>query len=133
MLTSPRVMLQLDAAGALVSLLLLGVILPNVQEHLGVRTEVLYGLALWAGGCLLYDLLCLRLAPLTQPRWLGGTILANGLYCVISAVLIVAHIDALTALGMAFFLTDILVVMSIVAVEAWLMSRLLSKHSATKA
>ena len=99
------------------SVLLQGVVLPSLQPHLGVPLPVLYGLALWAAGCLLYDLLCLWLAPLTQPRWLAGITLANALYCVLAAVLVVVHLPQLTTLGVAYFLIELVVIGVIVAVE----------------
>lgn len=133
MVTDPRVMFRFDTAGAAVSLLLLGVILPRLQAHLGVPASVLYGLALWAGGCLLYDLLCLRLATLTQPQWLGGIVLANALYCILSAVLLVVHSDALTPLGVAYFVVDILVILAVIAIEVQLLRRLGASEAATGA
>ena len=46
----------LDAAGAALSVVLLGVVLPAVQPSIGMPGVVLDALALWATACLVYSL-----------------------------------------------------------------------------
>lgn len=84
---------------------------------------VLYGLALWAGGCGMYDAMVWTWADLESPHPMRGIMLANTAYCAATPVLIALHWDALTPLGLAYFVAEIPVIMSLVSLEWWVYRR----------
>jgi len=113
----------LDAAGALVSVGLLAGVLPALQPWIGMPTPVLYGLALWAAGCVMYDAAVWTWADLDAPLPLRGIMLANTGYCAATPVLIAIHWDALTPLGRVYFVAEIPVIMGLVSLEWWVYRR----------
>ena len=119
-----RRVLILDALGAALSVMLLGAVLPALEAYLGMPVSVLYGLALWALCCLLYDVGCLALADLARPHWLTGVILLNSAYWFLSGALAIHHRHALTALGVAYFVGELCVIAGIVALEVRVLRRL---------
>ena len=87
MTQSKRIFL-IDGAGALVSTLALGLVLPAFQSHIGMPSEILYGLAAAPALFLIYDLSVVRWANPGLAPWLKGIIdlfrcdgLLLGAYC----------------------------------------------------
>jgi len=107
----------LDAVGAFLSVLLLGVVLPALYPWLGMPVEVLHWMALWPSVCLLYDVFCLKAADLCKPGWLLGIMVLNTSYCAVTSVLIGVHFEGLTTLGVVYFLAEIPVILGLVAFE----------------
>ena len=110
-------MFALDGAGALLSIVLLGVVLPILEPWLGMPKTVLQMLVFWPVVCLVYDIYCFNWARLTKPGWLRGIMVLNTLYCAVTAVLIGMHLDVLTTWGTVYFITEIPVIMALVAYE----------------
>ena len=117
MLQSPRTLFVIDGAGALLSALLLGVVLPRFASFFGMPREVLHLLAgfpvLFAG----YDLFAYFRAADRQARSLRLIALANWGYCLLSATMVVRHLEQLTGWGLAYFGLEILVVAALAAYE----------------
>jgi hypothetical protein len=67
----------IDGLGALVSALLLGVVLPFFQDHLGMPLPIFYGLAALAATFCIYSLSCFFLVRTHQRKWLQAVMLAN--------------------------------------------------------
>jgi len=108
----------LDALGALLSALLLGLVLPSIQEYTGMPVSVLHFLAGTACIFLLYSSTCYYFA---RERWLPflqAIILANSVYVIISVGLIFYHFQQLTSWGIAYFVLEIIVLFGVVAYEA---------------
>jgi len=112
-----RSVFVLDGLGAGLSLGLLVVVLPALHPWLGMPVHVLRWLAVWPAVCLLYDVLCVQLADLGKPVWLPGIIALNTSYCVATAALIVIHFEALTPLGVVYFVSEMPVILGLVAFE----------------
>ena len=107
----------LDGVGAVLSIVLLAIVLPWLHPWLGMPLEVLSWLVYWPTVCLVYDALCWKFADPRSPRWLTGIIILNTAYCVATAILIGVHFDALTAWGVAYFISEIPVILGLVAFE----------------
>jgi len=107
----------LDGAGALLSVFLLGVMLPALQHWIGMPSYIFYYLATWAFGCLVYDLACFRFANHRDPKWLRGIMAANVLYCLLTVVLLVIHFKEMTSWGITYFLAEIPVILGLVFFE----------------
>ena len=116
MTQSKRIFL-IDGAGALVSTLALGLVLPAFQSHIGMPSEILYGLAAAPALFLIYDLSVVRWAKSGLAPWLKGIIAGNTAYALASVILFVKHFDALTSLGLAYFVLELLVLAVLIAYE----------------
>lgn len=111
----------LDAGGAVLSVVLLGLVLPLFSTHLGVPPHIFRGLCCWALGCLVFDALWLWRMPCTPDAALRLIMAANTLYCGLTVVVMANH-AALTPLGMAYVVGEFAVIAGLVALE-WSMYR----------
>jgi hypothetical protein len=121
-LQSARQVLLLDAAGALLSTLFLGGILPLIQPYIGKPTGVLYLLAAIAACFLLYDLLALRFGKGNERLLIRIIAMLNLLYAVLTLSLMVVYAAALMPLGWIYFIVEIVVLLLIVRME-WRFSK----------
>ena len=112
-----RNLFLVDAVGALMSVVLMSLILPSIQEWIGMPLLVLYGCAVWAIGCMVYSFACYWYADLEDSKWLFGIMLGNTLYCVFTALLIAVYFHTLTYLGVVYFIGEIPVILGLVLWE----------------
>jgi hypothetical protein len=118
--SNPRSVFLLDGCGAVVTAALLVFLLAPLERHFGMPVFVLRPLAYIAGAFALYSLGCFSLFPTLAARasaLLTVIALANSLYCVATLVMLVAHRAHITALGVAYFIGESLIVGTIVALE----------------
>ena len=101
---------KLDAAGAALSAVLLGIMLLYYQPMIGMPFGVLYLLAFIPICFLVFDIVCLPTLPVIQPVHLRRVGLANAIYCVVSIVFLLVHWPSLTALGLCYFIGEIVIV-----------------------
>ena len=118
-----RTIFLLDGAGAILSIGLLGVVHPAIQPWIGMPLHILYLLTAWASCSLLYDAFCFWFADHRNPRWLRGIMAANTLYCCLTGVLIVVHLNVLTPWGVAYFVSEMPVLLGLV----WFQRRLFQR------
>ena len=107
----------LDATGAVLSIFLLGILLPKVQNWHGMPINSLYGLCLWAGLCLTYNCCCILFADCSNHKWLLGIMSLNVTYCIITSLLVMHHFAELTSRGVGYFVAEIPVVLGLVLFE----------------
>lgn len=113
--------------GALLSAIFLGFVLPTIPSYVGMPEAVLRALAGLALMLALYSLSCYRFADHSQPRWLRLVMGCNLAYCALTAGLVVIHWEQLTALGVAYFVIEMLIIVTLVAVEGRVSRRAGSK------
>lgn len=107
----------IDALGAAVSVLLLALFLPAFQVWHGMPLGALFICSVWAAVSLAYSAGCFAYADLNKPQWLRGIMWMNTAYCGLTLVLISRHLDALTPLGVLYFLGEIAVILGLVLWE----------------
>lgn len=107
----------LDAAGALLSVVLLGVVVPACNQWIGMPIGTLYFLAALPVLFGLYDVACFYFADLDRPLWLRLIMGANLGYCALTIALMVAHADVLKPLGFAYFIAEQPVLIGLVAFQ----------------
>ena len=108
MTQSKRIFL-IDGAGALVSVLALGLVHCISITHRYAQRD-----SLWTRGSTRF---VFNLRPVRYPLgkvmhsapWLKGIIAGNTAYALASVILFVKHFDALTSLGLAYFVLELLV------------------------
>ena len=107
----------IDALGAAVSVVLMVLILPAFQLWHGMPMDALLVCGVWATVSLVYSTSCFALANLHQSKWLQGIMWMNTAYCGFTVFLISSHFQALTLLGVVYFLTEIFVTLGLVIWE----------------
>lgn len=117
----PRLDLQrallIDGLGACASALCLGVVLPALQDWIGMPVGVLYLLAGIAALFAVNAFVAWRFAGAHAGRWLTAVALANLTYCALTASLVVWQWARLTRWGVAYFAGEIAVIAILVGVE----------------
>ena len=113
----PATLFRIDVIGAAVSCLALGLLLPQLQPHIGMPAQALHVLAAIPIAFVVYDLACLATRRAERAAWLRPIALANLGYCAISAGFLVRHRDELAPLGWAYFVIEIAIVLALATVE----------------
>ncbi|MFN0247052.1 MAG: hypothetical protein ACKV2T_09090 [Kofleriaceae bacterium] len=113
----PRTLFAIDAVGAAVSALVLGLVLPRFESLVGMPPATLYLLAVVPVVFLLYDVGCLLTGRAERPAYLLPIALANLGYCVLSVGYLVRHREHLTPLGWTYFVIEIVVVVALATLE----------------
>ena len=116
----------LDGAGALLSALCLGVLLPSMHRLVGLPVSILHGLSLLALAYALYDLCCLKWADKTRPLWLTLVIAANSSHLVLTLYLLSLYRQRLELLGALYFTTELLILAGLIFYELTLVAQLRS-------
>lgn len=123
---SSRKLLLIDGIGALVSALFLGVVLVILQPHIGMPVETLHLLAILAVIFAIYSFGSYFLLKGKWSYYLKIIALVNLSYCLLTLGLVIKHFQVLTALGLAYFGIEILIILILVRLE------LASANSKTK-
>lgn len=116
-LPTPRTALLLDGIGALATALMLCGVLPMFHEAVGLSRGVLVTLGLFGAVYGAYSLACARFVTTHARRALAIIMVANLVYCGVSASVVLTHGAAMTALGIAYFAAEIVVILALVAFE----------------
>jgi hypothetical protein len=116
---SPASWFVLDASGALLSFLLLYLVLPAFYTWIGMPIPVLKTLAWIAFAFFIYSACC---SVWVRKGWRTGLRLisaANMGYVVITLMLVLLHLDHLTALGVLYFVSEMAIIAALARME-WL-------------
>ncbi len=114
----------IDALGALISALSLGLVLPLIVDQIGLPINTLYSLALIPVVLALFDYYSFKQgleAISTNLKRIAGF---NFLYCLFSIGLLIYHRDSLQLLGWIYFSLELILVLGL----AYLEFRLAGKH-----
>lgn len=113
----PRELFLLDAIGALSTAFLIGVVLTRFESWIGLPRSILYSLAGIAITFSLYSFTCSRF-ELKAPRLaLGLIILGNSFYCALTLSLLILFREDLTVWAYLYFLGEIAVILTLIALE----------------
>ena len=102
----PKILFLIDGIGALISTLLLGIVLVQFQEYIGIPTVTLYILAslpLIFIGFDCYNYLKTNISF----KSLKAIAYINLLYCIVSVIFACTHINTITYLGWLYLITEI--------------------------
>lgn len=117
MLFSPKKTFLLDAIGAVLSTLLLGVVLVHFESYIGMPLNVLYPLAAVAGVFAVYSFSCYFFLKTNWKPYMRNIAIANSIYCLASIILVIIHFDLLTTLGIIYFISEFLILILIILTE----------------
>lgn len=113
----------IDGIGAIVTALLLSQVLGRFEPFFGMPKPTLLILAAIAGCFAVYSLSCYWLVRKNESSFLLVIAIANTLYCILTAGLVFSLSNHLTFFGIAYFIGEIIVVMSLVGIELQFVNR----------
>jgi len=116
-LTQPRKLFLVDALGALLSFIWLGIILVQFEQAFGMPKRVLYILATISMVFCIYSLTCWAMVRKSWRRYLRMIAIANLLYCCITIGMVLYHWHSLTAIGITYFEVEIILVVILAYTE----------------
>ena len=114
---NPAFLLRVDAVGAALSAVFLGLVLPQFPAHIGMPTQTLYLLAALPVVFALYDVWCLTRSTPRFGRALRGISIANATYAMLSVGFLWVHASQLEPLGWAYFIGELGIVLALAGQE----------------
>jgi len=107
----------LDGSGALLSLFIMAIILPAIQEYIGMPTRIFYYLASIAFLFACYSWTCYFVKLNHWHSYAKGIIIGNSLYCILTLALVYRFYEPLTTLGLSYFAVELLVITLLIVYE----------------
>ncbi|WP_460943173.1 hypothetical protein [Spirosoma daeguense] len=119
---SKRIFL-IDGIGAFITAFFLVAVLARLESNFGLSPKLLYVLASIASLFALYSLSCYVLPIRNWRKYVAIISVANLLYCLLTASLVIYHYNNLTILGLLYFTLEILIILGLVHLERKLLSQ----------
>jgi len=107
----------IDAIGALVSASMLGLVLPRLQEYIGLPVYILRFLAIPAFIFFLYSIGCYFISREKKGIFLQVIAMGNFFYALITLTLLLYHFDQIRWLGWFYFTGELLIVLGLSRLE----------------
>lgn len=106
-----------DGVGAIISAILLGIVLVQLERYFGIPKTTLYILA--ALPCLfaMYDFYCYFSIEQQLGKYLKGIAIVNLLYCCLSIGFAAYHYQEITYLGWIYIIGEIIIVVALAIFE----------------
>ncbi len=114
---TPRNIFLIDAIGAAISTLLLGLVLPYLVTFIGMPSIVLYIFALIAFLFSIYSFFCFKLNPKNCRPYLIAIGIANLLYCLFTLLMVIFFYSSLSILGISYFILEIIIIVLLASFE----------------
>lgn len=106
----PRKLFLLDALGAFVTAIMLGVVLVRLESMFGIPPSALHLLAIIPITYVIYDLLAYSFGRNKIGLLLRGIAFLNLTYCCISIGVAISHADLITYLGWLYIIGEISII-----------------------
>ena len=113
----PKQLFLVDGLGGVVSAFFLGIVLVIFKDYIGMPTNILIILALIACLFAVYSLSCFFSFPKNWKSFMRLIAIANSIYCLLTFVLLIFYNNEISVLGHSYFIIEILIILSIVAIE----------------
>ncbi|MEP2024852.1 MAG: hypothetical protein ABJH98_13260 [Reichenbachiella sp.] len=114
---SPKKLFLIDACGAIVSAVMLGLVLTRLEPMIGMPSSVLQFLASIACVFAVYSFFFFWQTPANWRLYLRAIALANLSYCLLTIYLVVKLYDQITLLGMTYFMAELIVLLALIVFE----------------
>lgn len=112
-----RRLLLVDAIGALVSAVMLGFVLPFVQQHIGLSVELLHLLAIIAVALSVWSAMSYLFSAARWRTFLLITACANAGYCLFTGSVLVRHAVVMEPIGWLYFVGEMALVLLLLGHE----------------
>ena len=107
----------IDSIGALITAFLLIAILTLFEASFGMPRNTLYLLSGIACVFATFSICCYYFINLNWQPFLITIAVANTLYCLLTAIILVVYYDRITIIGLAYFVTEIIIISCLVLIE----------------
>lgn len=114
---NPNKLFLVDGLGALLTAFLLFVIMKRFNEYFGAPQTTLACLCILALVFSFYSITCFFLLKDNWQPFLRAIIVANLLYCCLTAGLVFYSYPGITTLGIIYFLGEIIIILGLVFIE----------------
>lgn len=114
---NPKKLFLIDGFGAILSTLLLGIVLVELENIFGIPKSTLYFLALLPSLFASYDFYCYYKIHKYLAIYLKGIAITNLIYCCLSLGLAIYHREEIKSLGWIYISIEILITSSLAVVE----------------
>ena len=115
--TNPKKLFLIYGLGALLSAILLGVVLVQLEYLFGIPKSTLYFLASLPCLFTVYDYYCYIKVDANVGAFLKGIAIANLVYCCLSIGLAIYHREKISNLGWIYILMEVLIICTLAIVE----------------
>jgi len=113
----PSLLFLIDGVGALLSAILLVAMVLPLQGWFGMPPYIVRYLAIPAFALAGYSLICYLIKPSNHRPYLVFIAVANIIYCIITSIMLLRYSGSITPLGIAYFLGEISIVITIASLE----------------
>jgi len=131
LISNPKKLFLNDSFGALLTAFFLGVILASFESTFGMPRRVLYGLSFIACLYAIYSFLCYWFLTENWRPYLIIIAIANALYACLTIGLVFYFYQSLTALGLAYFFGEIMIMCGVIFIEFKAISKLAERKDYT--
>lgn len=107
----------IDSIGALITAFILMAILSLFEERFGMPRKTLYLLSGIAYVFATFSIYCYYFIKHNWRPLLKTIAVANTLYCLLTAILLVVYYDNITIIGFSYFVTEIIIISCLVFIE----------------
>ena len=121
---NPKKIFLMDALGAAVSAILLGVVLVKLERVFGIPESTLYFLAAFPILFILYDLFCLTKNKNDLGPLLKAIAVMNMMYCCLSIGTAFYHLKTITFFGYLYILIEVIITFTLAVFEYKVASKL---------
>ncbi|WKV13600.1 hypothetical protein [Marivirga harenae] len=122
-LKNPTKVFLIDAVGAFLTAITLGIVFTSVQEFIGMPKELLISLAIVASLFFIYSASCFFKPQKNWRTFLGVIATANLMYCLLTSFLIITYFDQLTIVGILYFVGEITLIVLLVYFEVFIIRK----------
>lgn len=117
MTASPKTLFLIDCLGALLSAFLVGIILTRFESDFGLPRKAAFYLSIIPCVYAIYSFMGFLLIKENWKPYLRIIALANLLYCCLTISLVIYFYQHLTALGLLYFVGEVVVIVGLAFVE----------------
>jgi hypothetical protein len=117
LIVNPKRLFLIDSSGAFLTAFLLGIILTRLEEDFGMPRKIVKPLSVVACIYSIYSICCYFFAGRNWRPFLKVIAIANLLYCFITIASVILFYQALTILGVTYFLGEIIIIGCLVCIE----------------
>ncbi len=117
LINNPKQIFLIDSIGALLTASILFSMAIGYPGFLGMPTHILFLLAAVAITFAVYSFCCFLFHPVRWRPYLKAIMLANAMYCILTAVLVYTLRNNITHWGLLYFMGEILVILVLLFFE----------------
>lgn len=117
LIANPRKLFLVDAIGALVSVLFLGVVLVYLEDKIGMTKNVLYILASLPIFFASYSFSCYLFLNNNWSPFIKGIAIMNFLYSLLTIGILFFYDHNLTVLGWTYFVVELIILFVLIRIE----------------